>query len=193
MQGQIAYQILYQRDKALAVFAEPVDRGGEQGPGPSVRGLYQRTADSALRKHGRTISENAMRLYHGRHPGRHVRRRCARARPSLSRTTEIQRRRSTRSSACQRKSAVPRESARTTVGSHNATTRAYAEASFYIGLINWQQSNYEQALAVLRPLAEDLKLTSVYNTLGAIAVQAARAEKKNEGKSAALLKEGLDF
>src|SRR5688500_3388725 len=54
-------------------------------------------------------------------------------------------------------------------------------------------SNYEQALGVLRPLAEDLKLTSVYNTLGAIAVQAARAEKKNDGKSAALLKEGLDL
>ncbi|HXK39253.1 MAG TPA: tetratricopeptide repeat protein, partial [Candidatus Paceibacterota bacterium] len=34
---------------------------------------------------------------------------------------------------------------------------------------------------------------SVYNTLGAIAVQASRAEKKNEGKSAALLKEGLDL
>jgi cytochrome c-type biogenesis protein CcmH/NrfG len=70
---------------------------------------------------------------------------------------------------------------------------SYAEASFYIGLIRWQQGNYEQALAVLRPLAEDLKLTSVYNTLGAIAVQAARAEKKNEGKSAALLTEGLDL
>jgi tetratricopeptide (TPR) repeat protein len=48
-------------------------------------------------------------------------------------------------------------------------------------------------LAVLRPLAEDLKLTSVYNTLGAIAVQASRAEKKNDAKAAALLIEGLDL
>lgn len=69
----------------------------------------------------------------------------------------------------------------------------FAEASFYIGLIRWQQSNYEQALAVLRPLAEDLKLTSVYNTLGAIAVQASRAEKKNDAKAAALLTEGLEL
>jgi Flp pilus assembly protein TadD len=38
-----------------------------------------------------------------------------------------------------------------------------------------------------------LKLTSVYNTLGAIAIEAARAEKKNKGKSDSLLKEGLDF
>ncbi len=60
-------------------------------------------------------------------------------------------------------------------------------------MIQWQQNNYEQTLAVLRPLAEDLKLTSVYNTIGAIAVQAALAEKKNKGKSDALLAEGLEF
>ena len=70
---------------------------------------------------------------------------------------------------------------------------SYAEASFYIGLIQWRQKNYEQALAVLRPIAEDLQLTSVYNTLGAIAVEASRAEKKNEARSAALLKEGTDL
>jgi tetratricopeptide (TPR) repeat protein len=69
----------------------------------------------------------------------------------------------------------------------------FAEAAFYTGLIQWQQKNYEQALAVLRPLAEDLKLTSVYNTLGAIAVQASIAERKNKGKSDALLKEGLEL
>lgn len=69
----------------------------------------------------------------------------------------------------------------------------YAEAAFYTGLLQWQQKNYEQALAVLRPLAEDLKLTSVYNTIGAIAVQASIFDKKNKGKSDALLKEGLDF
>ena len=68
--------------------------------------------------------------------------------------------------------------------------RDLCRGSFYIGLIQWQQGNYEPALAVLRPLAEDLKLTSVYNTLGAIAVQASRAEKKNEAKAAGLLTEG---
>jgi len=69
----------------------------------------------------------------------------------------------------------------------------YAEASFYIGLIFWQQGNYEAALATMRPLTDDLKLTTVYNALGAIAVQAARSEKKNQAKSAALLTEGLDL
>ena len=69
----------------------------------------------------------------------------------------------------------------------------YAEAAFYTGLMQWQQQNYEQALAVLRPLAEDLKLTSVYNTLGAIAVQASRQEKKNKGNADKLLTEGIGY
>ena len=45
----------------------------------------------------------------------------------------------------------------------------------------------------MRPLADDLKLTSVYNTLGAIAVQASRAEKKNKGNADKLMLEGLGF
>jgi len=69
----------------------------------------------------------------------------------------------------------------------------FAEASFYIGLIYWQQGNFESALATLRPLTEDLKLVSVYNALGAIAVQASRAEKKNQARAAALLTEGSDL
>jgi tetratricopeptide (TPR) repeat protein len=70
---------------------------------------------------------------------------------------------------------------------------AYAESSFYIGLIFWQQGNYETALATMRPLADDLKLTTVYNALGAIAVQASRSDKKNEAKAAGMLSDGTDF
>lgn len=68
----------------------------------------------------------------------------------------------------------------------------YAEAAFYSGLINWRQKNYEQSLAVLRPLADDLQLTTVYNALGAIATEASRTEK-DKGKSAAFLTDGLDY
>ncbi len=69
----------------------------------------------------------------------------------------------------------------------------YAEASFYTGLIQWRQKQYEQALEVLRPLADDLTLTSVYNALGAISIEASRREKKDQGKAAAFLQEGLDY
>lgn len=69
----------------------------------------------------------------------------------------------------------------------------YAEAAFYTGLIYWQQENYEQSLSVLRRLADDLKLVSVYNTFGGVAVQASLKEKKNKQKAAALLTEGLEL
>ncbi len=68
-----------------------------------------------------------------------------------------------------------------------------AEAGFYTGLIQWQEKNYETALATLRPLAEDFKLVSLYNTLGAIAVQSAIADRKNKAKFDPLLKEGLEL
>ena len=75
---------------------------------------------------------------------------------------------------------------------HDAATKALPRRRFISACIQWQQGNYEQALATLRPLADDLKLTSVYNTLGAIAVQASRAEKEESmPKAAALLTEGL--
>lgn len=67
-----------------------------------------------------------------------------------------------------------------------------AEATFYTGLIYWQQRDFERALAVLTPLAENWKLTSVYNTLGAIAVQAFRSDKNNVSK-AGRLNQGIDY
>jgi tetratricopeptide (TPR) repeat protein len=70
---------------------------------------------------------------------------------------------------------------------------ANAEASFYISLIYWQQKNYEQAFLTLEPLADTLKLTSVYNTLGANAVQLARDAKKNKGSSSANLQKGVEY
>lgn len=68
---------------------------------------------------------------------------------------------------------------------------AYSEAAFYTGLIHWRQKNYEQALAVLRPLADDLKLINMYTTLGAIHTHASIAEKKDRGKADAQLQQGI--
>ena len=44
-----------------------------------------------------------------------------------------------------------RNAARTENKVSHCNDESYAESSFYIGLIRWQQGNYEQALAVLRP------------------------------------------
>ncbi len=69
----------------------------------------------------------------------------------------------------------------------------YAEAAFYDGLIQLQLGNLETAMGVLKPLADDLKLTSVNNALGAISIQAARAEKKNAAKAAAMINDAVDL
>lgn len=69
----------------------------------------------------------------------------------------------------------------------------HAEAAFYSGLIFWKQANFDQALAIFKLLAEDLKIPTVYNTVGAMAVHASRLEKKDNAKSTGLLDDGIKY
>lgn len=175
VQGQVAYQVLYQRDKALPFaqnqFVEAANKVPARAFEAYIKGLLAADGDPQTREN---YLKNAMRIY------------------------------------ADEKAGATYSDAALELGHHMlglkrfpdsidyfsriaAESQLYPEAAFYTGLIHWQQQNFEQALAVLRPLAEDLKLTSVYNTLGAIAIQAARAEKKNKGKSAALVTEGLEY
>jgi tetratricopeptide (TPR) repeat protein len=191
MQGQVAYQILYQRDKALPFSQNQLIESANKVPARAfeayIKGLLTPAAEAR-----ENYFRNALRLYQEVEPAgtfvdaalelAHLyygQRKFGEAVDSFERVVNA-------NQQCKEKAKNDGKLAQ-------CNDESFAEASFYIGLIKWQQSNYEQALAVLRPLAEDLKLTSVYNTLGAIAVQASRAEKKNEAKSAALLKEGLDL
>ena len=173
IQGQVAYQILYQRDKALSFSQNDLVVSANKIPARAfeayTKGLL--TNDLQAREN---YFKNAMRLYGEAKSGETY----ADAALELGHLYLNQRK---FSDAIEYFSRLPQNSA------------FYPEAAFYTGLIQWQQNNYEQALAVLRPLAEDLKLTSVYNTIGAIAVQASRAEKKNQGNSAKLLNEGLEL
>jgi tetratricopeptide (TPR) repeat protein len=67
----------------------------------------------------------------------------------------------------------------------------YAEAAFYASLGYTKLGDYGRALATVVPLSSDLPLIAVYNNAGAVAVQAAR-ENKNEERTR-LLNQGLDF
>ncbi len=175
VEGQVAYQILYQRDKALPFsqnqFVENANKVPARAFEAYIKGLLSSESDVQTREN---YFKNAMRLYSEAKSGETY----ADAALELGHFYLNQKK---YTEAIDYFSRIPAES------------QQYAESAFYTGLIQWQQNNYEQALAVLRPLAEDLKLTSVYNTLGAIAVQASLAEKKNKGKSEALLKEGLEL
>lgn len=64
----------------------------------------------------------------------------------------------------------------------------YAEAAFFAALSRWHLGNLQGALDALLPLTSDMPLTSVYNNAGAIAAQAAQAEK-DAAKRAGLLKQ----
>lgn len=175
VQGQVAYQILYQRDKALPFaqnqFVEAANKVPARAFEAYIKGLLSAEGDAQTREN---YLKNAMRIYAEDKSGATF----ADAALELGHLFLNQKK---FPEAIDYFARIPAESP------------LYPEAAFYSGLIHWQQQNYEQALAVLRPLAEDLKLTSVYNTVGAIAVQASRAEKKNKGNSAKLLNEGIDY
>ncbi len=191
VQGQVAYHILYQRDKALPFSQNQLIEAANKVPARAfeayIKGLL--TSVSEAREN---YFKNASRLYTEATPdatyveaelelGHHylAQKKYPEAISSLERVI----------SASQR----CREKAKAENKPVQCNDVAFAEASFYIGVIFWQQANYESALATLRPLTEDLKLTTVYNALGAIAIQASRAEKKNPGRAAALLNEGIEL
>ncbi len=178
VEGQIAYQILYQRDKALPFSQNQFITSANKVPARAfeayIKGLLSPETDAQQTREN--YFKNALRIYSEDEKtkgGIYADVALELGHFYLSQR-KIQ-------EAIDYFSRVPPESPQ------------YAEAAFYTGLTQWQQKNYEQALAVLRPLAEDLKLTSVYNTLGAIVIEASRGDKKNKGKSDALLAEGLEL
>ena len=68
----------------------------------------------------------------------------------------------------------------------------YVEAAFYAGLAYSKLGDYGHALASLVPLANDMPLIGVYNNAGAVAVQAASLEKKEQDRQR-LLSQGISF
>ncbi|MEO7658604.1 MAG: tetratricopeptide repeat protein [Pyrinomonadaceae bacterium] len=191
IQGQIAYQILYQRDKALPYSQNDLIGAANKIPARAfeayIKGLLTPSSDAR-----ENYFKNASRLYTEASPEATY----SDAEIELGHLYLGQRKYSDAINSFERvvsASQKCREKAKADNKAIQCGDSNYAEASFYIGLIFWRQGIYESALATLRPLTEDLKLTTVYNALGAIAVQAARAEKKNPGKAAALLNEGTEL
>src|SRR5918999_5748557 len=68
----------------------------------------------------------------------------------------------------------------------------YAEAAFYAGLGYVRTGDLGRALASLVPLAAEMPLIGIYNNAGAVAVQASREERK-EAERARLLEQGTSF
>lgn len=181
IEGQLAYQVLYQRDKNLAFpqkyFVDLSNKVPAKAFEAYIKGLLTSESDVKTRE---AFFKNAMTQYAEAKTENAEESAKIYADAALE-LGHLYLNQKQMQNAVEYFSKVPGND------SH------YAEAAFYIGLIYWQQNNYEQALAVLTPLADDLKLTSVYNTLGAIAVEASRAEKKDKTKAAARLTQGVEF
>ncbi|MEZ5346701.1 MAG: tetratricopeptide repeat protein [Pyrinomonadaceae bacterium] len=175
VQGQLAYQILLQRDSqtlpfTLNEFIESANKVPARAFEAYIKGLLTPSSDSNSRAN---YFINAIRIYDEDKSGElYVDAALELAHLYLN-DGKYQ-------NAIAYFSRIPEKSVQ------------YPEAAFYSGLINWRQKDYEQSLAVLRPLADDLQLTSVYNALGAIATEASRTEK-DKGKSAAFLTDGLEY
>lgn len=191
MQGQIAYQILYQRDKSLPFSQNQLIELANKVPSRAfeayIKGLLTSTPEAK-----ENYFKNASRLYTEATPDGTY----SEAELELGHLYLGQKKSPLAISSFERVVSANlkcREKAKSDRKPAQCGDESYAEASFYIGLILWQQGNYESALATLRPLAEDLKLTTVYNALGAISIQASRAEKKNPAKAAAQMADGVEL
>jgi tetratricopeptide (TPR) repeat protein len=183
IEGQLAYQIMYQRDKTSLAFSQnDFVKQANKVPAKAfeayIKGLLTSDADFQNRE---GYFKNAMRLYAESKAEENLEEKDKIYADAALELGHFYLNRKQNQNAVEYFSKIPIED------SH------YAEAAFYIGLIYWQQNNYEQALGVLSPLADELKLNSVYNTLGAIAVEASRAEKKDKTKAANNLNKGLEF
>ena len=68
----------------------------------------------------------------------------------------------------------------------------YAEAAFYAASSYWRMGDLVRALGSLVPLSSEVPLTSIFNNAGAVSTQAARTEKEREERER-LLKQAVSL
>jgi len=171
--GELAYQILYQRDKALSFSRTTLIQEATRVP-PQAFEAYIKGSMTAEHEPTRAIYfKNAMKLY-GKDNGGAV---YPEAAFELGRFYFDQK---------QWKEAVEYFMMLQKKQPH------YNEAQFYAGLAYWKTGDIQHALATLVPLADEkvMPLVGVYNNAGAVSIEAARNEKKPEER-ARLLTQGI--
>jgi tetratricopeptide (TPR) repeat protein len=171
--GRLAYQILYQRDKALPYSQNQIVQEATKIPQKAFE-AYVKAVQLPLREELRAnYLKNALR-YYAESLGGAVYPQAAfelgRGYMSLGNWKE----------ATEYFSKVQKKEPH------------YAEAAFYASLGYTKLGDYGRALATVVPLSTDLPLIAVYNNAGAIAVQAAR-ENKKDAERTRLLAQGADF
>jgi tetratricopeptide (TPR) repeat protein len=173
MQGRLAYQILYQRDKALPFsqnqFVQQATKVPPRAFEAYVKGKLTPERDPTRENY----FKNALRFYADANAG-------ATYPQAAFELGHFYLARNDFKNAAEYFSKLQKKDPH------------YAEAAFYAGLSYQRLSDLASALGVLVPLANEMPLTGVYNNAGAISIQAARDEKKPEER-ARLLDQGVKF
>ncbi len=166
LHGELAYQILYQRDKALSFSRNNLVQEATKVP-PQAFEAYTKGSQTEERDPTRAIYfKNAMNLY-GKENGGAV---YPEAAFELGRFYFNQ---------SQWKEAIEYFTMLKQKEPH------YNEGQFYAGLGYWKTGDIGKALAALVPLADEkvMPLVAVYNNAAAVSVEAARNEKKPEERT----------
>src|SRR5688572_2737061 len=171
--GRLAYQILYQRDKALPYSQNQIVQEATKIPQKAFE-AYVKAVQLDLRSETRTnYLKNAMHYYAEALSGAvypHAAFELGLSYMSLGNWKE----------ATEYFSKLQKKEPH------------YAEAAFYASLGYAKLGDNGRALATIVPLSSDLPLIGVYNNAGAVAMQAAR-ENKNEAERKRLLAQASDF
>lgn len=172
MQGRLAYQVLYQRDKALPFSQNQFVQQATKIPPKAFEAYIKgvQTDDDETRAN---YLKNAIKLYSDANAG-------AVYPQAAFELGHLYLKKQDWKGAAEYFSRIQKREPH------------YAESAFYAGYAFWRMGDPTRALGSLVPLTTDMPLTAVYNNAGAISVQAARDEKKPEEKTR-LLSQGLTF
>ena len=168
--GELAYQILFQRDKALSFSRNNLIQEATKIP-PQAFEAYMKGSQTDQRDSTRAIYfKNALKLYSDVNGGAVY----PQAAFELGRFYFNQ---------SQWKEAIEYFTMLQKKEPH------YNEAQFYAGIAYWKTADIAHALATLVPLADEqvMPLVAVYNNAGALSIEAARNEKKPEERTRLLL------
>ena len=171
--GELAYQILFQRDKALSFSRNNLIQEATKVP-PQAFEAYMKGSQTGQSDPTRAIYfKNALKLYSDVNGGAVY----SQAAFELGRFHFNQ---------SQWKEAIEYFTMLQKKEPH------YNEAQFYAALAYWKTADVAKAFATLVPLADEkvMPLVAVYNNAGALSIEAARNEKKPEERTR-LLQQGI--
>jgi tetratricopeptide (TPR) repeat protein len=170
MNGELAYQVLSQRDKALSFSRNQLIQEATRVP-PQAFEAYMKGLLTAAKDPTRAIYlKNAMKLFEKENGGAVY----SQAAFALG---EFYLSQAQLKEAAEYLTMVQKKEPH------------YGEAQFYAGLAYWKLGEDKKALEILVPLADErvMPLVAVYNNAGAVSIAAAKAEKKPEEKTRLLL------